>query len=138
MYNKLLQSPHSVLQSFQSVFMKAISKQTAPTLRQVSAAEHLANECCISQGCGKKSCILTDIAVLAPAQAGMQLWWRRRALSTQLVPLGGDATVPAELLCCHSEPHCSWVRRHKLPQTERDLWLSGCPSGTEQEQWFGF
>lgn len=47
------------------MFVKAASKQTTPNFGQVSAAECLASEHCISQGCGKKSYILADIDTLA-------------------------------------------------------------------------
>ncbi|KAJ7405290.1 hypothetical protein WISP_141312 [Willisornis vidua] len=55
-------------QSFQLMFVKAVSKQTTPNFGQVSSAERLAREQCVKQGCGKKSYILTDINMLAKAQ----------------------------------------------------------------------
>lgn len=61
------------------MFMKAVSKQTTPDFGQVSAAERLASEHCMSQGCGKKSYILADIDTLAKPQVWMQLCQQKRA-----------------------------------------------------------
>lgn len=81
--------------------MKAVSKQTTPSFGQVSTAECLASKTlCISQGCGKKSCIPADINMLAKAQVWMQLCRQKRAfIGLADVVWGGDATRPADKLC---------------------------------------
>lgn len=81
------------------MLMKAVSKQTTPNFGQVSTAECLASEHCISQGCGKKSYILADIDTLAKPQAWMQLCRQKRTfISLAYVVWGGNATTPAEKL----------------------------------------
>lgn len=93
-FSKLISS---FIKSFRLMFMNAFSKQTVPNFGQVSTAECLAREVCISQGCGKKSYILADISGLAKLQAWMQLCRQKRTyISFAYVVWGGDATMPAE------------------------------------------
>lgn len=83
------------------MFMKAVSKQTAPNLGQISTAEHLASKHCISQGCGKKSYILADINMLAKPQVWMQLCRQKGTfIGLAEVIWRGDATTLTEKLFC--------------------------------------
>lgn len=93
-------------QSTQLRFVKAVSKQTTPNFGRVSTAECLASKAlCVSQGCGKKSYILTDINMLAKAQVWMQLCRQERAfIGLADVVWGGDATTPADKLSSWPAP----------------------------------
>lgn len=89
------------IKSFQLISVKAASKQTIPHSGQVSAAECLARECSISQGCGKK--------VIHPC-------WHWYVGKTP----GVDAAVPAEgnfyrLSWCRLGRWCNYASRTALP-----------------------
>lgn len=98
-------------------FVKAVSKQTTPNFGWVSTAECLASkELCISQGCGKKSYILTDINILATAQVWMQLCRQRRAfIGLADAVWGGDATMPADKLFSWPAPS-AWAAPPARPR----------------------